>query len=124
MPKKILVIEDDFMLNKIVEARLQKAGYEVVHAEDGLKGLKLARTIKPDLIVMDIMLPKMDGFRVTQMLKLDDHYKHIPIIIFTGRMQQNDEEVGLEAGADAYIYKTSGEPSDLVDKIEELIGEA
>lgn len=121
MAKKILIVEDDTMLIKIIEMRLNKAGYETIVAQDGQAGLKMARSENPDLIVMDVMLPKMDGFRTTQMLKFDDRYKHIPIVMFTGRMQEEDRQTGLAAGADAYICKTS-EPSSLIDKVEELIG--
>jgi DNA-binding response OmpR family regulator len=121
MAKKILIVEDDIMLIKIMEARLHNAGYETIVAQDGQAGLKMARSENPDLIIMDVMLPKMDGFRATQMLKFDDRYKHIPIVMFTGRMQEEDRETGLSAGANAYICKTS-EPSSLIDKINDLIG--
>ncbi len=122
MAKKILIVEDDIMLIKIMEARLHNAGYETIVAQDGQAGLKMARSENPDLIIMDVMLPKMDGFRATQMLKFDDRYKHIPIVMFTGRMQEEDRETGLSAGANAYICKTS-EPSSLVEKIKDLLGE-
>lgn len=103
--KRILVIDDEPDLVKIIEARLKQADREVLVAHDGQEGLEKARTEKPDLILLDLMLPKLDGYKVCRILKFDKKYKNIPIIILTAKGQENDEKLGREAGADAYLTK-------------------
>ena len=103
-----------------VTLQLEAKGYEIITASDGREGLEKARTKKPDLIILDLMLPKIDGYKVCRMLKFDDKYKNIPIILFTARAQDSDKKVGKEVGADAYITKPF-EPSALLDKIRELL---
>jgi len=120
MSKKILVVDDEKDLVETVSFRLQTAGFEVVPAYDGQDGLEKARSLKPDLIILDLMLPKMDGYKVCRLLKFDEKYKKIPIIMFTARAQDSDKQMGLEVGADAYITKPF-EPQALLDKIKELI---
>jgi DNA-binding response OmpR family regulator len=77
----------------------------VIEAADGATGLDLARTLKPDLIILDVMLPKMEGYKVARLLKFDEKYRKIPIIMLTARSQQSDRETGLSVGADAYMTK-------------------
>ena len=85
MPKKrILVVDDEVELVKAIQIRLEQADYEVIVAYDGQEALEKARKEKPDLIVLDLMLPKIDGYKVCRMLKFDDKYKQIPIIMLTG----------------------------------------
>lgn len=120
MAKKILLIDDEPVLVKVLTSRFKTNGYEVVVAIDGQEGLNKARTEKPDLIVMDLMLPKLDGYRVCSLLKLDDNFKHIPIIILTARVQPQDQEKGMQAGADAYLLKPF-KPEILTEKIRELL---
>ena len=118
--KKILIIEDEKDLVDAVTLRLEANGYEVIASYDGEDGLGKARKEKPDLIILDLMLPKMDGYKVCGLLKLNEKYKKIPIIMFTARAQESDIKLGQEVGADAYIIK----PFDsqvLLDKIKELI---
>lgn len=103
--KRILVIDDEPDLVKIIEARLKQADREVLVAYDGQEGLEKARTEKPDLILLDLMLPKLDGYKVCRILKFDKKYKNIPIVILTAKGQENDEKLGHEAGADAYLTK-------------------
>ncbi len=117
--KKILVVDDEDNIVTILEARLMANGYEVVTAADGQEGLNKARSEKPDLIILDIMLPKLDGYKVCRMLKFDDQYKHIPIILFSARTQDSDQEVGKQQGADAYVTKPF-QPEALLNKIKEL----
>ena len=81
-------------------------GYAVISAKDGQEGLTLARKEKPDLIVLDITLPKINGYKISRLLKFDSRYKDIPIIMLTSRETQQDEQIGLESGADIYIYKS------------------
>ena len=118
--KIILLVEDEEDMAYAVTLQLEAKGYEVIAASDGREGLDKARMKKPDLIILDLMLPKIDGYKVCRMLKFDDKYKNIPIILFTARAQDSDKKVGKEVGADAYITKPF-EPSVLLDKIRELL---
>jgi len=103
--KKILVIEDEPEFRMMLRVRLEANGYEVAEAEDGAVGLEMARKTEPDLIILDIMLPKMDGYKVARLLKFDEKHRHIPIVMLTARSQQNDREIGAEVGCDAYLVK-------------------
>jgi len=120
MSKKILIVDDEEALVDIMAARLEKSGFDVLVAYDGLHGLELARKEKPDLIVLDIMLPKMDGYNVCRMLKFDNLYKHIPIILATAKGQKTDFETGKSVSADAYIVKPF-EWEDLLEEIDKLL---
>src|SRR3990167_9180083 len=102
MPK-ILIVDDEVQLIAMVQMRLEANGYEVITANDGQEGLEKAKSEKPDLIMLDVMMPKMDGYKVCGLLKNDARYSKIPVILFTARAQQNDKDVGAEVGADAYI---------------------
>ena len=117
---KILVVDDEIQLITMVQMRLEANGYEVITANDGQEGLEKARSENPDLIMMDVMMPKMDGYKVCGLLKNDTRYSKTPVILFTARAQQDDREIGEEVGADAYITKPF-EPPVLLAKIEELL---
>jgi len=120
MPKKVLVVDDEEDIAFSIARRLSATGYEVICAEDGVEGLRRAQTENPDLIILDLMLPKMDGFKVCRLLKFDERYKRIPIIMLSARSQQDDIALGQETGAEYYMTKPfdSGE---LLEKIKELI---
>jgi len=118
--KKILVVDDEMELQMGVVIRLKAAGFEVLTASDGLEGLEKARKEEPDLILLDLMLPKMDGYKVCRMLKFDAKYKDIPIILLTARAQDTDKSMGGDAGANAYITKPF-DHRELLDKIKELL---
>jgi len=120
--KKILIVDDETFLVKVITDRLQANNYEVISAADGQEGLEKARTEKPDLIILDLMLPKMDGYQVCRMLKFDKRFQTVPIILFTARAQESDIKTGEEAGADAYLVKPF-DPNVLLDKIKELLGD-
>ena len=121
MDKKIiLIIDDEVDLVEMLSLRLQASGYDVITANDGQEGLDKARNEKPDLIILDLMLPKIDGYKVCRMLKFDEKFKQIPIILFTARAQEADVRLGEEVGADAYVTKPF-EPAILLTKIKELI---
>jgi len=117
---RILVVEDEPGLREGIKAILEKSDYEVILASDGKEGLDKARKEYPDLIILDLMMPKMDGYKVCRLLKFDSRYKQIPIVIFTVRAEKKDEKMAYNTGADAYITKTL-EPKELLDKIEELL---
>jgi two-component system, cell cycle response regulator DivK len=103
--KTILIVEDEPRNLKLFRDLLQRFGFETVEATDGEQGVELARTKKPDLILMDIMMPKMDGLEATRLLKADATTKRIPIIALTSYAMKGDRERTIEAGCDGYIAK-------------------
>jgi CheY-like chemotaxis protein len=103
--KKILIVEDQAAIVNMLRMRLEANNYEVITAGDGQEGLEKARKENPSLIILDVMLPKMDGYKVCQLLKADPKYKPIPIIISSGRTPQEIRKVSQEVGADAYVSK-------------------
>lgn len=103
--KKILVVDDELDLVETIRFQLETEGFNVISAYNGEDALNLARTENPDLILLDIMLPKLDGYKVCRLLKFDEKYKNIPIIMLTARAQEKDKIIGLETGADEYITK-------------------
>ncbi len=122
MAKKILVVDDEVQLVEMIKMRLEASGYEIISAHDGQNGLDKAKKEKPDLMILDLMLPKIDGYKVCRMLKFDEKYKQIPIILFSARAQEEDKKIGEEVGADAYIIKPF-DPQALLGKIKELLKE-
>jgi len=121
MAKRILLVDDERDLVDMVKMRLEAGGFEVLTAYDGQGALDRARREKPDLIILDLMLPKIDGYKVCRMLKFDEKYKNIPVIMFTAKAQDSDKQLGEEVGADGYITKPF-EPQVLLSRINELIG--
>jgi len=119
MPK-ILLVEDNEMNRDMLSRRLQRRGYSVVNAEDGEKGLLLARSEAPDLILMDISLPAMDGWEVTRLLRANPSTCHIPIIALTAHAWVTDRDKAFEAGCDDYDTKPV-EFGRLSEKIENLL---
>jgi len=120
MAKKILVVDDEAQAVKMMKMSLEADGYEVTGAYDGQEALERARKEMPDLMILDLMLPKLDGYKVCRMLKFDEKYKSMPIILFTARAQESDMRMGEDVGADAYITKPF-EPQVLLSKIQELL---
>ena len=102
---KILIVEDNEMNRDMLSRRLERKGFEVVMAEDGAKGVDMSKSESPDLILMDLSLPVMDGWEATSTIKADDITKHIPIIVLTAHAMAGDREKALEAGADEYDTK-------------------
>ena len=120
MGGKILVTEDSPTILGILKSVLGEEGYEVVGAADGQQALDLVRNEKPDLIILDLMLPKIDGNKVCRMLKFDEKFKSIPIIMLTARAKDDDEKLGKEVGADAYLKKPF-QPEEVIDQIKKLL---
>ena len=120
--KKILFIEDEFSLQKSVGEFLKREGYEVVHALDGEIGLNIAKTEEPDLILLDIILPKKDGFEVLEELKKDRKTEKIPIIVLTNLENPKDIEKSLSLGATTYLVKSDYELKDIAEKVKQHIG--
>lgn len=117
--KKILVVEDEATLQKALNDVLAQEGYEVLSALDGVSGLDLAKKEKPDLILLDIILPKMDGFDVLRGLKEED-YK-IPVIVLTNLSDINDIQKALDLGATTYLVKADFHLEDVLKKVKEVL---
>lgn len=118
---KILVIEDDEFLSGMYITKFTKEGFDVVFSESGEGGIKKAKTEKPDLILLDILLPKMNGFDVLKRLKEDGSTALIPVIILTNLSQESDIKKGYELGAIDYLVKVYNIPSDVVSKVKKRI---
>ncbi|MDA3840735.1 MAG: response regulator [Patescibacteria group bacterium] len=121
--KKILIVEDDEFLLSMYSTKFEIEGYEVVMASDGEMGVEKAQKEKPGIILLDIMLPNMDGFDVLKKLKADTTTSAIPVILLTNLSQKQDVEQGLSMGADDYLVKAHFMPSEVVDKINRLLGQ-
>ena len=117
MSKKILVIDDEPKIVEICKDYLVKAGFEVVHAYDGSTGLVLAQRLQPDLVVLDLMMPDMDGLDVCRELR---HDSNVPIIMLTARVEEADKLIGLELGADDYMTKPFS-PRELVARVRTVL---
>lgn len=102
---RILVVDDEADLVAVLRFGLESEGFDVIEAYDGESGLRRAQQDLPDLLVLDLMLPKLDGYKVCRMLKFDERFRHIPIIILSARAQDEDRRLALEMGADQYLTK-------------------
>ena len=103
--KRVLIVDDEPDIVELIEFNLKLENIECITAYDGEEGLSKAKEENPDLIVLDVMLPKVNGYKIARLLKFDESYKHIPIIMLTARTQQSDVELGKETGADEYVPK-------------------
>jgi two-component system cell cycle response regulator DivK len=104
-PKKILIVEDEDTSRDIIALSVGTKGRELIFAKDGDEAIQVAVREQPDLIIMDVMLPKLNGFQATQILKQKEETKHIPVVAITARTGNYDEEMGREAGCDDFITK-------------------
>ena len=118
---RILVVDDESDLVSVLRFGLEIEGFEVIDAADGEEGLRLAREARPTLMLLDLMLPKMDGYKVCRTLKFDERYKRMPIIILSARSGEQDRKLALEMGADAFVSKPY-DMKDLVAKIRARLG--
>ncbi len=115
-PKKILIVDDEVDLVETLRFPLEMEGFNVLVSHNGEDALTLARKETPDLILLDLMLPKLDGYKVCRLLKFDERYKHIPILMLTAKTQEKDKLLGMETGANEYITK----PFDMDQLIEKV----
>ncbi len=118
--KKILIADDRSEVVVLVKVTLEGEGYRTIEASDGREALEKIRLEKPDLVLLDILMPKMNGFEVLSQLKKDPVLKEIPIIMLTAKGQKSDQEKGKELGATGYIIKPFS-PSALLERIEEIL---
>ena len=122
---KVLIVDDSITTRTLVKHILRNAGYDVLTATDGLEAWEMVRSNEgslPDVIVSDVNMPNMDGFTLTETLKSDPLYRHLPVILVTSLDSQADRVRGMEAGADTYIVKGSFDQRELLEAIERLIG--
>ncbi|PIV46994.1 response regulator [bacterium (Candidatus Gribaldobacteria) CG02_land_8_20_14_3_00_41_15] len=115
--KKILVIEDDNMISSMYKTKFEAEGFAVFIADDGAKGLELAKQEKPDIIMLDVILPRLDGFSVLEELKKDSATKDIPVIMLTNLGTEEDKVKGEKLGAADYLVKASLTPGQVSQKI-------
>ncbi|HOY09046.1 MAG TPA: response regulator [Candidatus Omnitrophota bacterium] len=123
MSKTVLVIDDEKDMVFGLQMMFEANNFEVVTAFDGQEALNKARQIKPDIIILDLMLPKIDGYRVCRMLKFDEKYRKTPIIMLTARTSAEDKKIGMDVGADAYVVKPFDQQV-FMAKVTELLKQA
>ena len=123
MPVKILIVDDDLETLRLVGIMLQRQGYGIAAASSGAQALQLAKSERPDLVVLDLMMPEMDGYEVARQLRADRDLGQIPILMFTARTQVEDKVTGYEAGADDYLTKPT-HPAELASRIKALLSRA
>ena len=117
---EILIVEDDRDIVEMVEYNLKEEGYRTIAAFDGKKGIEQAKREKPDLIILDLMLPAIDGFEVCKILRQQESTSHIPIIILSAKSRETDKVVGLELGADDYVTKPFS-PRELIARVKAVL---
>ena len=118
--KKILIVDDEKDIVETLSFMLKTKGFECICTYDGEEGLSLAKNSNPDLVILDVMMPKINGYKICRLLKFDNKYKKIPIIMITARSQDEDKIIGEETGADEYITKPF-EFSDVLEKINKYL---
>jgi len=121
MPVKVLIIDDDQTLTDMYSERMSLEGFAVAVAPDGEKGLARVSDFQPDIILLDIMMPKISGFQVLEMLKSQKESAQIPVIILSALGTEENKEKGLSAGADMYIAKAETMPGQVVDAVKTLL---
>lgn len=121
MATKVLIVEDDQLIQRMYEKIFTFQKFDVVLASDGEEGLDKARTEKPTIILLDVMMPKMNGMEVLEKLKLDPELKTIPVIMLSNLAGEADVETALSKGAVKYIIKSEHDPKEIADMVQEII---
>ena len=119
--KKILIVDDEQDIVESLKFVLEVSGFVCYTAFNGEDGLRLAKEIMPDLIILDVMMPKINGYKISRLLKYDNKYKDIPILMVTARSQEEDKLIGEETGANEYITKPF-DLDDVVDRVKKYLG--
>jgi CheY-like chemotaxis protein len=122
MPKKILIIEDEEILMNLLQRKLTQEGYEVSIARDGDEGLKSMKEVPPDLILLDILMPRMGGIEVMEAMQKDDGLKNIPVVIISNSGQLVEIDKAQRLGAKDWLIKTEFDPQEVVEKVKKQIG--
>lgn len=118
---KVLIVEDDPLMSRMYQKIFTFEKHEVEMANDGEEGFEKAKTVKPTIILLDVMMPKLNGFQVLEKLKLDPEMKNIPVIMLTNLASEKDAENALMKGAVKYIVKSEHEPKDVVRMVQEIL---
>ena len=118
---KILIVEDDPLMSRLYEKVFKFEGYEVYVAGNGVEGLEKVRSIKPTIVILDIMMPEMNGLEVLDKMKLDPEIKKIPVVVLTNLAGSQDAEAALTKGAVKYIVKSEYEPKAIANMIKEIL---
>ncbi|MBL7142297.1 MAG: response regulator [Candidatus Pacebacteria bacterium] len=121
MAKKILIIEDDKFLRDLISQKLLKEGFDIAQAVDGEDGIKKIKEENPDLILLDLILPGIDGFEVLTQMKADQNLASIPVIILSNLGQKEDIEKGLKLGANDFLIKAHFTPGEIIEKIKNVL---
>lgn len=121
MAKRILIIEDDSFLRELISRKLTQEGYEVIEALDGEEGLKKTVEEKPNMVLLDLILPSIDGFEVLAQIKKDAALAAIPVLILSNLGQKDEVERGLQLGAKDYMVKANFTPTEIIAKIKEIL---
>ena len=121
MAKKILIVEDDKFLRELIARKLTEAGFEISEAIDGEEGMRKLKEEKSDLVLLDLILPGIDGFEVLSRMKEDPNLKSIPVIILSNLGQREDVEKGLKMGAVDYLVKAHFTPGEIIEKIKNAL---
>ncbi len=119
--RQILIVDDESSIRHILDFSLDAEGYRVLQAADGAEALDIAVAKSPDLIIMDVMMPNLDGFETCRRLKTDPRTKNIPVVLLTARATKSDRRLGREAKADAFITKPFS-PQNLLDTVQSFLG--
>lgn len=122
MAKKILLVDDDLTISEMYCERLEAEGYDMVISHDGESGLAAAKAEKPDLILLDIMMPKMNGLDVAKALKDESSVKNVPIIFLTALIQDADKVSAMTSGDNQYLVKSETTPGELAAKVAKILG--
>ncbi len=117
----VLAADDDPLIRELIQFRLERSGYEVVTVEDGEAALAAAFERRPALVILDVMMPKLDGYEVTRRLRADERTAKLPVILLTARAQEADVSAGFDAGADDYLTKPFS-PKELRARVQAILG--
>jgi len=117
----VLAADDDPLIRELIQFRLERSGYQVVTAADGDEALRMIRERRPDLVVLDVMMPGRTGYEITRSLRADEATRAIPVILLTARVQESDVSQGFEAGADDYLTKPFS-PQELRARVQAILG--
>jgi len=123
MAKKIVLAEDEPQIARLTEFKLKKEGYEVTWKENGEEALEAIKAEKPDLVLLDVMMPVMGGYEVLRRLKEDENLKSIPVVMLTSRAQERDVVKGIDLGAEDYITKPF-HPAELLARVKRILGKS
>ena len=120
MAATVLIVDDDPVIQRLLRVNFEMEGYEVIVGVDGIDGLEKARTLRPDIVVLDIMMPRMSGLDVAKALKADPDTASIPVLLLSAKAQEADLRAGDDSGADDYLTKPF-DPFQLLQRVEQLL---